>query len=65
MNRIGEDGNGVEYSGDSTVFNPLGEKISTTEPNIATVENIRLNLDLVNEYRIKFPVHLDADDFQL
>jgi omega-amidase len=65
VNRIGEDGNGVEYSGDSTVFNPLGEKISTTEANIATVENIRLNLDLVNEYRIKFPAHLDADDFQL
>lgn len=65
VNRIGIDENKLVYSGNSAVINPKGEKISTTLPNIESVETIFLSLDELNEYRLKFPVIDDADDFQL
>lgn len=53
VNRIGEDGNGHAYSGDSAVVNFRGEH--TTE----------LSLDELNAFREKFPALNDADSFQL
>ncbi len=63
VNRIGNDGNGISHSGDSTVFSPLGEKISTTQPHESKVENVRLDIEALQDYRAKFPAYLDADDF--
>ncbi len=65
VNRIGCDGNGINYSGDSAVYNYLGAKISATEPTKFTVDNISLNINSLREYRVKFPAHLDADNFKL
>ena len=65
VNRIGCDGKGIYYSGDSAIYNYLGEKISTTESNKYAVENISLNINSLKEYRAKFPAHLDADDFKI
>lgn len=65
VNRIGTDGNGVEHSGDTAVFDALGKQISKTQPHEFCVENVELNIDLLREYRAKFPAHLDADDFKL
>lgn len=53
VNRIGEDGNGHAYSGDSAIVNFRGEH--TTE----------LSLDELNAFREKFPALNDADSFQL
>ncbi len=63
VNRIGDDGNKIDYSGDSAVYNYLGEKLSTTQPNEHKVENLSLNIDSLKDYRTKFPVYLDADNF--
>ena len=63
VNRIGNDGNGINYSGESAIYNYIGKKISITEPYEYRVENLSLDIDALNNYRIKFPIHLDADDF--
>lgn len=65
VNRIGDDGNGINYSGESGVYNYLGQKISTTLAYEFRVENVILDLDALNNYRIKFPAHLDSDKFYL
>lgn len=65
VNRIGEDGNGISHSGDTCVFNPIGEKLSNTKPNEVKVENVMFDIDGLHDYRAKFPAYLDADDFKL
>jgi predicted amidohydrolase len=65
VNRIGIDGNGIKYSGDTGVYSPLGVKISTTKPFENKVESIALNMEELNDYRVNFPTHLDADKFNL
>ena len=65
VNRIGNDGNGISYSGDSGVYNPLGTKISSTQAYETKVENVALSIKELNEYRVKFPSYLDADKFDL
>jgi len=65
VNRIGNDGNGINYSGESGVYNYLGEKISTTKSDEFSVENSNLDIDALNNYRVKFPAHLDADEFKM
>jgi predicted amidohydrolase len=65
VNRIGNDGNGINYSGDTAVYNYLGERLSTTRPNEIKVENLSLDIDELKEYRQNFPAYLDADNFKL
>jgi len=63
VNRIGSDGNGFVYSGDSLVINPIGEilnQIKTGEPNIETVT---LSATELQKARERFPFYLDADSF--
>ena len=63
VNRIGEDGNGLTYSGDSMVIDPRGNILSTTESHQESVETLNLSLDELNRFREKFPVGKDADEF--
>lgn len=65
LNRIGHDGNNVNYSGDSAAYNPLGEKLSSIQPNKSKHETITLSWNFLQEYREKFPAMLDADDFEI
>lgn len=65
INRIGLDGNNINYSGDSVVLNFLGEKISKTERFGDCAEIVELDLNALNEYRKAFPAGLDADDFSI
>ncbi|MBL8271155.1 amidohydrolase [Steroidobacter sp.] len=64
VNRVGKDGTGVNYTGDSAAIDFLGQ--SMTEPSeqelVATVTLDRAALD---GFRASFPAHLDADEFQL
>jgi len=64
VNRIGSDGNGIAYAGDSMVSDFFGnpnvdcggdEKIITT----------RLDGSALQRYRKKFPAHLDADRYHI
>lgn len=62
VNRVGKDGNGIIYSGDSMIVDPLGEVVyqKTDEEDIFT---ITLNKERVDEVRSEFPFWKDADHF--
>ena len=64
VNRVGEDGNGIYHSGDSTVVDPLGEVLyhKKDEEDIFTMTLKKE--DLVN-VREKFQFWRDADDFSI
>ncbi|MBL4669173.1 MAG: nitrilase family protein [Flavobacteriales bacterium] len=64
-NRVGEDGTSNSYSGNSTVINPKGEPISNLPENENCIETVNLSLDELNDFREKFPVSLDGDEFTL
>ncbi len=64
VNRVGMDGNQVNHSGDSLVIKPTGD-IIFTETHNETVKTIIVNLEDVKQYRISFPVGMDADTFEL
>lgn len=60
VNRVGTDGNGFDFSGDSAVINPMGVDLVTLrlEPGIHTV---RLSGKTLTDYRRDFPAWMDAD----
>ncbi|MFO1408409.1 MAG: amidohydrolase [Steroidobacteraceae bacterium] len=64
VNRIGRDGNGATYAGDSVVLDFLGQPISS-EGGGDRVETAVLDLESLRAYRTSFPAHLDADRFEL
>jgi predicted amidohydrolase len=64
VNRVGIDGNGNSYTGDSAVIDFKGELLfrhSDTE----IVHQQTLSLDELRAFREKFPANLDADFFTL
>lgn len=65
VNRIGEDGNGINHSGDSAAYNYLGEKLTDIAPNIESISTVKLSYNSLMEYRTAFPVINDADNFNL
>ncbi|GET35114.1 hydrolase YafV [Prolixibacter bellariivorans] len=64
VNRIGSDGNEIDYCGDSLVVNPRGEVMSRLE-NREEVVTETLSMERLENFRVKFPVGNDADDFRL
>jgi len=64
VNRIGRDGNGATYAGDSVVLDFLGQPLSS-EGGGDRVETAVLDLESLQRYRDTFPAHLDADRFEL
>ncbi|KAA3616530.1 MAG: amidohydrolase [Calditrichaeota bacterium] len=64
VNRVGKDGNGFSYSGDSTVIAPNGEIIAQHH-HVSGVFTHLLSHKLLQESRENFPAWQDADDFEL
>jgi len=64
VNRVGKDGKNNNYSGDSSVFDPLGELV-WRESNKVSYHTIKLDKNKVNETREQFPFYLDADKFKI
>jgi predicted amidohydrolase len=64
VNRVGPDGRGVAHEGDSAAIDFRGRTLADAGqvPALLTVELPRGPLD---EFREKFPAHLDADRFNL
>jgi omega-amidase len=64
VNRVGKDGNGINYTGESMVIDPLGEVlyIGKDEEHVFT---IKLDKDHLTSVREKFPFWRDADRFQI
>ncbi len=65
VNRTGNDGNGIYHSGDSLIFDAKGNLISKTQAHEENIETLTLTLDKLINFRKKFPVIKDADDFRL
>ena len=65
VNRIGEDGNGIAHSGDTSMINPRGEIISKTQPHQDKAETVALSYTYLQDFRKVFPVMLDGDDFDI
>ncbi|ERK06126.1 amidohydrolase [Serratia fonticola] len=64
-NRVGEDGNGLNYSGDSLIISPQGERLASAEAGQAARLDAELSLETLQTYRNAFPAWRDADGFQL
>ena len=64
VNRIGEDGKGHPYSGDSQVLDFQGEALLAAG-DADGVFRTTLSASELAAYRERFPAYLDADDFDL
>lgn len=64
VNRIGEDGKGHGYTGDSQVLDFQGEALLAAGDGDG-VFRARLSSEALAAYRERFPAHLDADTFTL
>ncbi len=64
VNRVGTD-NLNSYAGDSLVVDARGEVISSAIERKEEVVSVKLDLSKLTEFRNKFPVWKDADDFNI
>ena len=64
LNRVGVDGNGHRYAGDSAIIDFLGEPLNECTDR-EVVATSTLSGDRLQAHREHFPAMLDADDFQL
>lgn len=62
VNRIGQDGKGISYSGDSGVFNMKGDLLSDFGDQ-DIIRTISLSATDLQSFREKFPAFLDGDRF--
>ncbi len=65
VNRIGIDGKDLEYSGGSAAIDAKGNIIGKCTDNQAEILTVALNLSELNDFRKKFNVFADADNFQI
>ena len=64
-NRVGMDGKGIHYTGDSVVIDPRGAVSGRVEQAQEGITTTPLDRAALEEFRAKFPVANDADDFRL
>jgi predicted amidohydrolase len=64
VNRVGKDGNGASYAGDSVAIDFLGQAMIDGGGG-DRVETAVLDLESLQAYRRDFPAQLDADRFDL
>jgi len=60
VNRVGTDGNGHPFSGDSSVIDPRGNILFQLK-NEAAIHTTTLSYAVLKEYRESFPAWMDAD----
>ncbi len=64
VNRVGTDGKGFAYTGDSQILDFQGETLLCAG-EADGVFNACLDAQALHAYRSKFPAHLDADEYEL
>lgn len=64
VNRVGTDGNGLHYSGDSAIVDFLGHPL-TEAAGEEVVSTMLLQAAPLLEHRERFPAMLDGDSFQI
>jgi len=65
VNRVGVDGKGFEYPGESVVLNCLGEELAKSVSNKEEIINYSIEYKHLTEVREKLPFHKDQDQFKL
>ena len=65
VNRIGTDGHFIEHQGDSVLIDFKGNRMSETVLDEESVVTDILRKDRLDDFRERFPVWMDADDFEL
>ena len=65
VNRVGMDGKGHHYSGDSVLIDPRGQCIASVAPSQEGAVTGVFEGDALLDFRAKFPVALEADAFEL
>ena len=60
VNRVGVDGNGHRYSGDSGIIDPQGRRVAGNSHSEAIITGLLAASEL-EAYRNKFPAWMDAD----
>lgn len=60
VNRVGKDGNNIEYRGDSAVIDPLGN-VLFEKADDACSATLTLSRKVLTDYRRQFPAWMDAD----
>jgi len=61
VNRVGEDGNGINYSGDSVCVDPWGEILHQCTENVEEVKILTLKKEVISDINNRFPAFKDAD----
>ena len=64
VNRIGEDGRGLSYAGDSLIVDAKGTIVKDAHQTDGVID-CELDMDALYSFREKFPVHKDADFFKM
>ncbi|MDG1388887.1 MAG: amidohydrolase [Halioglobus sp.] len=64
VNRIGNDANGLKYTGDSLAVGADGELLADMLKS-SGAHTVALSAQALLDYRERFPVHMDADEFIL
>ena len=64
VNRVGTDGNGIGYSGDSVALDFLGQPLVELDDR-ERVATVTFSAQALGAHRERFPAQLDADRFEL
>ena len=65
VNRVGIDGYRLKYNGGSKIYSALGEEAASVPDETEGIATATLHLTALHQFREKFPVWKDADEFQL
>ncbi len=65
VNRVGNDGNEILYSGNSALIDYKGVYMAASIPLVNEILTMELSYSDLQDYKKSFPAHLDADDFEI
>lgn len=65
VNRTGTDGNGIRYNGGSMIFDPRGRELAVAATGGDQIITEKLSKSSLDQFRKKFPVLPDADNFTI
>lgn len=65
VNRVGKDGNGMDHKGSSTVVDFLGNAVLKGPEKKSWVKTIEIEKKPLEDFRKKFPVWKEADEFDI
>jgi predicted amidohydrolase len=65
LNRVGNDGDNVLYTGDSAIIDFKGDPIKTAIISREEIITEKLSYQLLTEFRTRFPAGMDGDEFNV